>query len=206
MHIMNPTHLNVYVVDDDEAVRRSVVTWLFMRGHRVQAFASGESFLAGAELDKGGCVILDRLMDGMSGLDVFHQLRQRRSPLVVLFLSGHGDIPAAWDAAQNGAFLWLPKPCDENLLLDAIDGALAKAAEVTVLHRARRAACVLWDTLTTREGEVARLVATGLQNREIGRELGIDVRTVEHHRARVFAKLGLNNASALDRFIRDNEL
>jgi len=198
---------NLYVIDDDEAVRRSLGLLLLSRGHAVQAFASGESFLEGAALDQPGVAVLDLRLDGLSGLQVFDVLRARASPLVVLFLSGHGDIPMAVEAVQNGAFGWLEKPCADARLLEAIEKALARAAELGARLQARQAAQALWNKLTPREMQVARLVAEGLPNKRIAQVLApIEPRTVETHRAHAFAKLGLANSHELDRFLREHEL
>ncbi|MDQ0589723.1 response regulator transcription factor [Variovorax paradoxus] len=195
------------VVDDDEAVRRSLGLLLLSRGHAVQAFASGEAFLAGADLQRPGCVVLDLRMEGMSGLQVFDALRAQDSPLVVIFLSGHGDIPMAVEAVQNGAFGWLEKPCNDERLLESIAKALQKAEEIAVRRQARQAAEALWSKLTPREMQVARLVAQGLPNKRIAQALApLEQRTVETHRAHVFAKLGLSNSHELDRFLREHAL
>ncbi|TWD78553.1 LuxR family two component transcriptional regulator [Variovorax beijingensis] len=195
------------IVDDDEAVRRSLGLLLLSRGHAVQAFASGEAFLAGADLQRPGCVVLDLRMEGMSGLQVFDALRAQDSPLVVIFLSGHGDIPMAVEAVQNGAFGWLEKPCNDERLLESIAKALQKAEEIAVRRQARQAAEALWSKLTPREMQVARLVAQGLANKRIAQELApLEQRTVETHRAHVFAKLGLSNSHELDRFLREHSL
>ncbi|KLN52360.1 response regulator transcription factor [Variovorax paradoxus] len=195
------------IVDDDEAVRLSLGLLLLSRGHAVQAFASGEAFLAGADLQRPGCVVLDLRMEGMSGLQVFDALRAQDSPLVVIFLSGHGDIPMAVEAVQNGAFGWLEKPCNDERLLESIAKALQKAEEIAVRRQARQAAQALWSKLTPREMQVARLVAQGLPNKRIALELApLEQRTVETHRAHVFAKLGLSNSHELDRFLREHAL
>jgi DNA-binding response OmpR family regulator len=123
---------NLCVVDDDEAVRRSLGLLLLSRGYAVQTFASGEAFLASADLQRAGCVVLDLRMEGMSGLQVFDALRAQDSPLVVLFLSGHGDIPMAVEAVQNGAFGWLEKPCNDERLLESIAKALQQAQDIAV--------------------------------------------------------------------------
>ncbi|WP_198937952.1 response regulator transcription factor [Pelomonas sp. KK5] len=200
------TH-KLYVIDDDEAVRRSLGLLLLSRGHAVQAFASGEAFLEGAALDEPGVAILDLRLDGLSGLQVFDALRQRASPLVVVFLSGHGDIPVAVQAVQDGAFGWLEKPCSDERLLETVEKALARAAEIATRLQARQAALALWQRLTPREMQVARLVAEGHANKRIAQLLApIEPRTVETHRAHVFAKLALANSHELERFIREHGL
>lgn len=199
--------LTVYIVDDDEGVRHSLAALLLANGHTARAYACGADFLARADLAEPGCVLLDLRMEGMSGLQVFDALRAQDSPLVVIFLSGHGDIPMAVEAVQNGAFGWLEKPCNDERLLESIAKALQKAEEIAVRRQARQAAEALWSKLTPREMQVARLVAQGLPNKRIALELApLEQRTVETHRAHVFAKLGLSNSHELDRFLREHGL
>jgi FixJ family two-component response regulator len=201
-------NLNLYVVDDDEAVRRSLGMLLLSRGHAVRTFESGESFLASISPQAGGCVILDLRMPGMSGLQVFDELRVRSSALVVLFLSGNGDIATAVDAVQRGAFGWLEKPCSEDVFLEKVRLALQRAAAAGASANARLEALARWAKLTEREQEVTRRVANGDSNKEIARTLSppCEPRTVETHRAKAYAKLGLSTATELDRFIRDHGL
>lgn len=204
---MTTESLNLFVVDDDEAVRRSLGMLFLSRGHAVQTFAGGEAFLATANLHDGGCVILDLRMGSMSGLQVFDELRSRASALAVLFLSGNGDIAVAVDAVQNGAFGWLEKPCDDERLLEKVQQALAWSSAHSARLGARRAAEALWQKLTPREKEVARRVAEGKPNKVIARDLApIEPRTIESHRAHIFAKLRLSNSNELDRFLRAHEL
>lgn len=204
---MNHTPCPLYVVDDDDAVRRSLGLLLLSRGHAVQTFDSGEAFLAAVDLKRAGCIILDLRMGGMSGLHVFEQLRAHQSPMVVLFLSGHGDIPTAVDAVQKGAFGWLEKPCNDEQLLTSVHAALQKAAELAVKQQSRQEAQTRWERLTPREKQIARQVAEGKPNKRIALDLApLELRTVETHRAHVFAKLSVANSNELDRFLRDHEL
>jgi len=192
---MNDTALTLYVVDDDEALRRSLLLLLFSQGMAVRGFESGEAFLQAIDARQVGCVILDLRMGGMSGLAVLEQLRQRHSPLVVLFLSGHGTIPMALEAVGQGAFDWVVKP-DTQQLLEKLPLALVEA-------QARADALVLWHDLTPREREVARQVGLGQSNKEIARKLvpACSPRSVETHRASLFAKLGLANDNELGRWL-----
>lgn len=192
---MSPAPATLFLVDDDEAVRRSLLLLLFAQGLPVQGFDSGEAFLQAVAPAQTGCVILDLRMGGMNGLSVLQQLRQRRSPLVVLFLSGHGDIPIALEAMRQGAFDWVVKP-DTARLLERLPAALAEA-------QARAEALQQWERLTQREREVARLVGLGLANKEIARQLEppCSPRSVETHRAHLFAKLGLANDNELGRWL-----
>ena len=212
---MNTTPLQLYIVDDDEAVRRSLGSLLLSRlsDCAIKAYDSGEAFLAGAQLDASGVLVLDLRMQGMSGLDVFQELQQRASPLVVVFLSGHGDIPVAVRAMQEGAVSWLEKPCSDERLMETIQRATALAGSIAQQRHERQLALQRWAKLTARERQVAPLVAQGLSSKESAQRLSqadpgnpIDYRTVESHRARIFAKLELANSNALLVFLRDNGL
>jgi FixJ family two-component response regulator len=192
---MKDIPLTLYVVDDDEALRRSLLLLLFSQGLAVQAFESGEAFLDAVDMRQPGCVILDLRMTGMSGLAVFDRLRAAHSPLVTLFLSGHGDIPTALEAVRQGAWDWVEKP-DTQHLLDKLPTAIAEA-------RQRAHALRLWAELTPREREVARLVGLGQPNKEIARLLvpPCGPRSVETHRANIFSKLQCANDNELGRWL-----
>jgi len=192
---MSDSTLTLYVVDDDEALRRSLLLLLFTQDLAVRGFESGEAFLQALDAQQVGCVILDLRMGGMSGLAVLEQLRMRQSPLVVVFLSGHGTIPMALEAVRLGAFDWVVKP-DTQQLLDKLPLALAEA-------QARAEALTRWRELTPREREVARQVGLGQSNKEIARRLvpACSPRSVETHRASLFAKLGLANDNELGRWL-----
>jgi len=192
---MKDIPLTLYVVDDDEALRRSLLLLLFSQGLAVQAFESGEAFLDAVDMGQPGCVILDLRLGGMSGLAVFERLRAAHSPLVTMFLSGHGDIPTALEAVRQGAWDWVEKP-DTGRLLDKLPAAIAEA-------RARAHALRLWAELTPREREVARLVGLGQPNKEIARLLvpPCGPRSVETHRANIFSKLQCANDNELGRWL-----
>lgn len=192
---MTDTPLTLYVVDDDEALRRSLLMLLFSQGVAVRSFGSGEEFLAGVDLQQPGCVILDLRLGGLSGLGVFERLQSVRSPLVTLFLSGHGDIPTALEAVRKGAHDWVVKP-ETRQLLRKLPGALAEA-------RSRAAARRQWHELTPREREVAHLVGSGHPNKEIARMLAppCSPRSVETHRASIFSKLQVANDNELGRWL-----
>jgi FixJ family two-component response regulator len=192
---MKDIPLTLYVVDDDEALRRSLLLLLFSQGLAVQAFESGEAFLDAVDMRQPGCLILDLRLGGMSGLAVFDRLRTAHSPLVTLFLSGHGDIPTALEAVRQGAWDWVEKP-DTQQLLDKLPAAIAEA-------RSRAQALRLWAELTPREREVARLVGLGQPNKEIARVLvpPCGPRSVETHRANIFSKLQCANDNELGRWL-----
>lgn len=204
---MTLLRMNLYIVDDDLAVRRSLGMLLISRGFRVQAFESGDDFVREADLTSPGCVILDLRMAGLSGLQVFEILRERASPLAVVFLSGHGDISLATDAMRNGASIWLPKPCSDERLLDEVRRALQASEAVAMRQAERRLALQAWQLLTPREKAVARLLALGLPNKEISRRLEppCDPRTVETHRAHIYDKLGTSSVTDIARLLGQAE-
>lgn len=192
---MNDLPLTLYVVDDDEAIRRSLLMLLHSQGLSVQAFDSGEAFLEQVDVRSPGCVILDLRLGGLSGLAVFERLLGAHSPLVTLFLSAHGDIPTALEAVRRGAFDWVEKP-DTQQLLDKLPAALD-------LARSRAHALQLWNALTPRERQVARFVGLGQPNKEIARMLvpPCSPRSVEVHRANIFSKLQSANDNELGRWL-----
>lgn len=211
---MNPVHLNLYIVDDDEAVRAGLGSQFIARGYSVRAFKSGELFLTAVSAASEGVAILDLRMDpGMGGIAVFNVLRAMSCPLLVLFLSGHGTIPQAVQAVKDGAFGWLPKPCDETELIDQVQRAMQVATAGSLQRKSQRAAWQLWETLTTRETDTALLDALGKSAKEIAKVLTardpnrpINYRTIENHRSSVYSKLGVENSNALQKFLRDNGL
>jgi two-component system response regulator DctR len=188
----------VYLVDDEAAVLDALSFMLGSRGLEVRAFDNGPALLAAldaAPKPVRGVIMLDIRMEPMSGLRVHDELvaRQVRNP--VLFLSGHGDIPMAVDALKKGAFDFLEKPYSDNALVDRIEQALAVEA---AMHQGDAEAAerrARLGSLTEREREVMLRVAAGKLNKVIADELHVSVRTVEVHRARVYAKLGVRSAA-----------
>lgn len=186
----------VYLVDDEAAVRHALVFLLQSRNLAVQSFASAAELLqdlAPADLLRG-CFLLDVRMDPVSGLALHSELLVRGVRNPVLLMTGHGDIPMAVEALKKGAFDFLEKPYSDNTLVDRLEQALAVDAAMHN-HQARGAELrARLASLTEREQEVMQRVALGRLNKVIADELGIAVRTVEVHRARVFSKLGVRSA------------
>ena len=192
----------VYLLDDEAAVRDALGFLLGSRGLTVRTFANGPELLAAVDAALAtsarpltGVFVLDVRMEPMSGLRVFDELVARRLRNPVLFLSGHGDIPMAVEALKNGAFDFLEKPYSDNALADRIAQALAVdcAMHQTDARSEERSARLA--SLTEREHEVMQRVAAGKLNKVIADELHVSVRTVEVHRARVYAKLGVRSAA-----------
>ncbi|MDW5415430.1 MULTISPECIES: response regulator transcription factor [unclassified Iodobacter] len=192
----------VYLVDDDIAVRDSLGLLLLSHGYSVHSFASGEQLLAEIHPESEGVVLLDVRMPGLSGPDVFKLLYEMGSELIVLFLSGHGDIPMAVQAIRQGAFDFLEKPCSEKQLLERINDALDVAIGRHQLRNNQQLLEKRLGSLTPREREVMDWILQGKLNKQIADEMQIAIRTVEVHRANVFAKMGVRSALDLSQLLK----
>ena len=189
--------IGVHVVDDDPAIRDSL-DWLFRsRGLPVTAWPSGEAFLAGWTPTARGCVVLDVRMAGLSGLDVLDRLAELGSILPVIVLTGHGDVPVAVQSLKKGAVDFLEKPFDGGDLVARVFGALELEARRHAVAATSRALAERLDTLSAREREVMELMLKGLLNKQIADDLGIAMRTVEVHRARILEKFAVRSAVEL---------
>lgn len=191
--------LTVFIVDDDPSVRDALGLLLGVRGYRTAMFASGEAFLQSWQPAWSGCMLIDIRMSGMDGLSLQLELQRRGCRIPVIIMSGHGDVSMARAAFKADAVDFLEKPFDDVKLIGAIDEALARARSVHSEQQKRSRNVSLLSELTPREREVMELVVTGRHNREIGPALGISVRTVEVHKARLMAKLGVDNVADLVR-------
>lgn len=187
----------VHVIDDDDAVRDALSFLLTGRGYAAQLHESGEAFLAHSRGGRDGVIVLDIRMPGMSGIELFHELRKTQPAPPVIFLTGHGDVPLAVEAIKAGAFDFREKPFEENAFIDAIERAFA-ARDNAAGERARRAELdERAASLSPREREVMALMLKDLPNKVIAFELGIAMRTVEVHRAKVLAKMGVRSLVSL---------
>jgi two-component system response regulator FixJ len=189
----------VFVVDDDEAVRRGLAALLGARGYAVETFPSAEAFLARVPPEPPACLLADVRMPGMSGLELQAELKRRGARLPVVVITGHGDVAMAVAALKAGALDFIEKPFDADAIVAAArDGiGLSVAAAARGADRAEIARRVA--ALTPREREVMDLVVAGQPNKVIAFRLEIAVRTVEIHRARVMEKTAARNLSELVR-------
>jgi two-component system response regulator DctR len=188
----------VYLADDEEPVLDALSFLLASRGLEVKAFRDGPSLLSAlqaAPQPLRGVIVLDVRMEPMSGLRVHDELVARGVRNPVLFLSGHGDIPMAVEALKKGAFDFLEKPYSDNALADRLEQALAVEAAMHQEDAQAAERRARLESLTDREHEVMLRVAAGKLNKVIADELHVSVRTVEVHRARVYAKLGVRSAA-----------
>jgi two-component system response regulator FixJ len=187
----------IYVVDDDDGMRRALDTLLGTVGYKTAVFSRPSEFLVNYKLDAPGCLVLDIRMPGMSGLELQQHLNRMGSMLPVIFITGHGDVPMAVQAMKEGAFEFIQKPFRDQDLLDRINHALKQDAEnrnmvarrVEVLHRL--------ESLTPRERQVMDFVVDGAANKVIAIDLELSERTVEIHRAKVMEKMGARSVAHL---------
>lgn len=189
----------VHVVDDEAAIRDSLVMLLESAGHPARAYADARQFLAEVVPDQPGCVVADVRMPGMSGLELQRRLHEDRVDLPVIIITGHGDVAMAVGALKEGASDFIEKPFDEDVLLSAVDSALDKGARAFRERRELAEIQFRAGELTPREREVMDLVVQGQPNKVVATELDISVRTVEIHRSRVMEKMRAKSLSELVR-------
>ncbi len=187
----------VHVVDDDDAIRDALSWLLRSRGLASRTWPAAEDFLAGWSEALHGCIVLDVRMGGMSGVELFDRLIALRARLPVIFLTGHGDVPLAVAALKKGAFDFVEKPFNDNELVDKILAAVThdRSQRDRVAREGDVAARL--GALSAREKQVMERVLAGDYNKTIADDLGIAVRTVEVHRARIFEKMGVRSAVEL---------
>jgi two-component system response regulator FixJ len=187
----------IYIVDDDDGMRRALTVLMTTVGYQPVAFARPAEFLAQYDANQAGCLVLDVRMPEMSGLEVQQQLNRNGALLPVILMTGHGDIPMAVQAMKEGAFDFLQKPFRDQELLDRINAALKQDAQnresVDRLADLRQRA----ESLTPREREVMALVVDGKANKVIAIDLGLSERTVEIHRANVMEKMAARSVAHL---------
>lgn len=189
----------VHLVDDDEAVRSSLALLIATIGLRVQPWADPQAFLAGFDRQAIGAIVLDLRMPGIGGLAVLETLAVQGVDQPVIMLTGHGTVDLCRRAFKAGAAEFLEKPVEEQVLLEALQGAIRQHVRSRERLEAGREARERYAHLSEREREVLGLIVAGLTNKDIGRALELSPRTVETHRANVFAKLGAESLAQLIR-------
>ncbi len=188
---------NVFVVDDDDAVRKSLRMLLKTEGYTVATFPSADEFLAVCNQETAGCIILDVNMPEMDGPSMQEELNRRGLNLPIIFLSGQGSIPITVRALKAGAMDFLTKPVDGTELLACVKLALEKSADMQKQAADSQSKASLLATLTEREKEILSLIVAGYANKDIAERLGISFRTVETHRAHIMEKTGASNLKDL---------
>jgi two-component system, LuxR family, response regulator FixJ len=191
----------VFVVDDDEAVRDSLKLLLKSAGILAVTYAAAQEFLASYDPAQPGCLVLDVRMPGKSGLEMQHELNLRGAMIPVIFITGHGDIPMAVEAMQQGAFDFLQKPFRDSDLLERVQRALARDQEQRDRLRQTDRIRERLASLSPREREVLDLVTRGKANKMVAGDLGVSQRTVEIHRAHVMQKMEAGSLAELVRMM-----
>jgi two-component system response regulator FixJ len=195
LRINVPSEAMVFIVDDDESIRRSLAR--LFRSFRVPAetFASGKEFVDRPVHGGPSCVVLDVRMPGIDGLELQQTLAERKEQIV--FLTGHADVPMCAGAMRAGAVDFLTKPVDEVDLLDAVSRALARSAQLRDAAAERALARGRLHALTPREFEVMRFVIAGRLNKQIAGELGTAEKTIKIHRGRMMEKMRVTSVAEL---------
>lgn len=187
----------VFIVDDDDSLRRALTRVLRGPGWAVESFASAEAFLQRLPIHGVGCVLLDVSMPGLSGPDLHARLVEEGSTLPVVFLTAHGDLPTGIGAMKRGALDFLTKPVDEETLLRTLAQAMEAHAQRSSQERERAGANERLARLSPREREVMELVLAGQLNKQIADQMEISIKTVKVHRSRVMEKMEVRSVAAL---------
>jgi FixJ family two-component response regulator len=189
----------VYVVDDDAGVRTALTRLIRSVGLEAVGFPSAQSILDRAIPDGPACLVLDLRLPGIGGLELQSRLAETQDVRPIVFLTGHGSVPASVRAMKSGAIDFLQKPVDEQELLDAIGRALARSRRALAEAAERAGIQRRLDTLTRRERDVLELVVVGLLNKQIAGELGAAEKTIKVHRGRVMKKMEAGSVAELVR-------
>lgn len=195
----------VFIVDDDQAVARSL-RWLFETVQlKVETFSSAQSFLDGYDSSKPGCLVLDVRMPGMSGLDLQERLEAQRIHLPIIFITGHGDVQMAMRAVKAGAFDFVEKPFNDQDLLERIHKAITFDAVQRSQDMHRTQLRALFARLTPREREVLDLVVEGKSNKAIANCFALSAKTIEVHRANMMEKMQARSVADLVKMAMQNQ-
>jgi len=193
-----PVPATVFVVDDDPSVRRGLARLLKSAGYQAEVFASAAEFLASGRQDQSSaCLVLDVRLPGLTGMDLQARLAELHSPLSIVFITGHGDVPTSVQAMKGGAVDFLPKPFDDTQLLGAVAAAIVKNMHDQHQQADLNSIRERYATLTPREREVMALIVTGKLNKQVADDLGTVEKTIKVHRARVLEKMRVHSLAEL---------
>ena len=187
----------VFVIDDDQSMRKSLERLLDAACYKVELFKSASEFLSRSAHAGPSCVIVDVRMPELNGIDFQKALIEGGREEQLVFITGHGDVPMCAKAMKAGAVDFLPKPFKSKQLLESVERALTRSAEQRRRESEKNHAGGLLERLTRRQYEVMQLVATGMLNKQVGGELGMAEKTVKTHRAHVMQKLGITSVAEL---------
>lgn len=195
----------VYIVDDDEGVRESLSALLQSVGVATRGFDSAEASLEAIETDRPACMLVDVRMPGMSGLELQRQLVERKLPVRVVMITGHGDIAMAVQAMKNGATDFLEKPFNDQTLIDLVHKCVELSMVDIQQSTHRKRAQQLLSLLTSREHEVLRELVAGKPSKKIASLLGVSTKTVDVHRSNIMRKTGAGSTAEMIRIYLDAE-
>lgn len=187
----------IFVVDDDDAVRRALTALMESIGYECQTYGTATEYLRQFDPQSPGVLVLDIRMPEMTGLELQAKLNELGTRIPIIFITGHGDVPMAVEAMKKGAFGFIQKPFRDQDLIDRVNHALRRDALEREEQEKRDETSRRWQSLTPRERQVCHLVVAGQANKEIGEELGLSERTVEIHRGRVMQKMGVRAVAQL---------
>jgi len=196
----------LFVIDDDQSVRKSLKRLLDAAHYETEVFESASEFLSRSAHPGPSCVIVDVQMPGLNGIDFQKALIEHGREEQIVFITGHGDIPMCAEAMKAGAVDFLPKPFKHKELLESIERALERSAEQRRRASEKNHARGLLGRLTRREYEVMQLVSAGMLNKQVGGELGMAEKTVKTHRAHVMQKLGITSVAELMRMLQKADM
>lgn len=183
----------IHIIDDDAAVRRSLVMLLKSVDLKTRAYASAYEFLESFDANSPGCIVLDIRMPDMSGLDLQQELRRRQIEIPIIIITGHGDVPLTVRAMSEGAMTVLEKPYHEQTLLDNISKAISISVDVAGRNQSRASYLAKSKTLSAREKEVMEMLLAGKNSKMIAHELNISFKTVDVHRAHILEKMDVRS-------------
>jgi FixJ family two-component response regulator len=199
MKTLTEHHPIIAIVDDDPAVREGVCSLVRSAGWRAELFASGQEFIAHPWADLPSCLVLDLQLPELTGLDLQKWMAEANLEIPIVFITGHGDIPASVQAIKAGAVEFLTKPVDERQLLQAIVEGVERDRAIRERQAQTRELCQRYDLLTAREQEVMRHVISGLLNKQVAAELNISEFTVKVHRGHIMRKMHADSLADLVR-------
>ncbi|WP_174635006.1 response regulator transcription factor [Yersinia thracica] len=188
---------HIYLIDDDEGVRAALSALLSTMGWEVKAFSNGQIFLDNLTVTQPSCVLLDIRMPGKSGMTILDTIQERDSALPVIIMTGHGNVELCRRAFKGGALEFLTKPIDADVLIETISMALDQHEQALAAYKQQASYQQLFNQLSAREREVATLIIQGETSKQVAHILSISPRTVEAHRANIFAKLEVNSLASL---------
>ncbi|MCP4283494.1 MAG: response regulator transcription factor [Gammaproteobacteria bacterium] len=188
---------NVFVVDDDQAMRNSLKWLIESVGMMVETYSTADEFIQNYYPGRAGCLLLDVRMPGMSGLELQEHFLKHQINIPIIIITGHGDVPMAVRAMKSGAIDFIEKPFNDELLLESIRNALNMDVEQRAAQAERAEIATRLANLTPREHEVMEMVTAGKANKEIARTLGVSAKTVEAHRSRVMEKMQASSLAEL---------